>query len=118
MRIPYLNRRALTTAAVALAAAIGSAAGVSYAQDGTSVPQKTVSTASPTEGGIMPAVHDALQQLVAAGTIDEQQAGAVEQDAAEGSIDPRALVESGLVDESQMQAIGESLDRVKEAAAH
>jgi hypothetical protein len=125
MNIPHLNRHTLTTAAVAVAAAIGSVAGVSYAQGGkpgpptpTNSAQKTVSAPSPADGGIMPAVHDALQRLVAAGTINQQQGTAVEQDAAAGSIDPRALVQSGLVNEAQMQAIGNSLDQVKEAASH
>jgi hypothetical protein len=121
-----LSRRALATAAVAIAAGIGSMAGVSYAQDGkaanpastTSTAQKTPSPPSPADRGIMPAVDQALQQLVANGTINQDQATAVEQDAAAGSIDPKTLVQSGLVNETQMQAIGNSLDQVKQAAGN
>lgn len=125
MTIPYLSRRALATALVAVVAAIGSVAGVSYAQDGkpgnpepADSAQKSPPSPSPADGGIMAGVHSALQRLVADGTISQQQATAVEQDAAAGSIDPNALVQGGVVNDAQMQAIGTSLDKVKQAAGH
>jgi hypothetical protein len=124
MAVSLHRRRGLAMAAVALATAIGSVTGVSYAQDGkpaarvsAGAAQKNPSATTPADNGIMVGVHRALQRLVAQGTIDQQQADAVEQDAAAGSIDPRALVQSGLVDEAQMEAIGNSLDQVKQAAA-
>jgi hypothetical protein len=52
-------------------------------------------------------------RLVGAGTIDQQQAKAVQAQADAGSIDPRQLVKSGVVTASQMRAIGERIDRLK-----
>jgi hypothetical protein len=125
MSTQLLNRRTLATAAIATIAAVGSVAGVSLAQgDGTKSPAVTESTqksqlpAGPAEGAILPGVHKALERLVANGTIDQHQADAVQQQAAAGSIDPKALVESGLVSDAQMRAIGDSLDQVKQAAGN
>jgi hypothetical protein len=114
------NRRTLATITLAAIAGTASAAGVGFAQgSGTSSGAPTSSGATsgtPTSrapGGILAAVHDALENLVANGTINQQQADAVQQQANAGSIDPKTLVQGGVVSDAQMRAIGNSLDQVK-----
>ncbi|MGB2952656.1 MAG: hypothetical protein WBB74_04595 [Gaiellaceae bacterium] len=130
MKTGFLNRRTLATAVVASVAAVGSIAGVSFAQGNgtkgnetkspaaTETAQKSQLPASPADGAILAGVHTALQRLVANGTISQHQADAVQRQAAAGSIDPRTLVQSGLVNDAQMRAIGDSLDQVKQAAGN
>lgn len=125
MTTKLLNRRTLATIAVALVAAVGSVAGVSFAQGsgGSSAGAATSATngkatASPAAGGILAGVHAALERLVASGTISQQQADAVQQQANAGSIDPKTLVQHGVVSDAQMGAIGNSIDQVKRAAGN
>jgi hypothetical protein len=109
-----LSRRTLATAAIAVAVSIGSIAGASLAQgnDPTqAVSTPSAATASP--GGILTGVHLVLAGLVADGTIDQQQADAVQSQADAGSIDPKQLVQSGTVTDSQMQAIAAKIDQLK-----
>ena len=111
-RIP--SRRALATAAIAVAASIGSVAGVSLAQGNDPAP--VVSTASATQaspGGILADVHLVLAGLVADGTISQQQADAVQTQANAGTIDPKQLVESGTLTDTQMRAVADKIDQVK-----
>jgi hypothetical protein len=109
-----LSRRTLATVAIAAAVSIGSVAGVSLAQG--SAPAQAVSTpsaATASPGGILAGVHLVLAGLVADGTIDQQQADAVQSQANAGSIDPKQLVQSGTVTDSQMHAIAAKIDQVK-----
>ena len=65
--------------------------------------------------GILAGVHSALEALVAQGTINQNQANAVQQEADGGSIDPKVLVDRGVVSDAQMRVIAASIDRVKSA---
>jgi hypothetical protein len=109
------TRRTLATVTVAIAASVGSVAGVSLAQGsvgsspGTSVP-------SAAQGSILPGVQNVLAQLVAAGTIDDQQAAAIQAEANAGSIDPKQLVDSGIISDTQMRVVADRIDALKRSA--
>lgn len=106
------SRRALATVAVAIAASVGSVAGVSLAQGGGAGQTASTPSSSP-PGGILAEVHRALAGLVADGTIDQRQADAVQQEANAGSINPKELVDSGALTDAQMRAVAAQLDQVK-----
>lgn len=109
-----LNRRALATVAIAIAAAGGSVAGVSLAQgNGSPPPADTQSVAPARPAGILAGVDRILSGLVAAGTITRQQADAVGNEANAGSIDPKQLVQSGVLSQEQMQTVGDRIDQLK-----
>jgi hypothetical protein len=112
-----LNRQTLLTTTIAITAAVGSVAGVSLAQgnSGTS-PTTTVATQPAPRlqpGGILAGVHEILASLVANGTIDQQQADAVQAQANAGSIDPKQLVQSGVLTDAQMRSIATQIDQLK-----
>jgi hypothetical protein len=107
------GRRALVTTAVVVAAAVGSVAGVSLAQGTSGTPAASTPALPAQQGGILGSVHDALARLVAAGTIDQQQADAVQAQANAGSIDPKQLVQSGTLTDAQMRAVGNVIAQVK-----
>ena len=112
-----LNRQTLATTTIAITAAIGSIAGVSLAQgNGGTSPTTTVATqpaphAQP--GGILAGVHQILASLVANGTINQQQADAIQAQANAGSIDPKQLVQDGVVSDAQMRAVAAQIDQLK-----
>jgi hypothetical protein len=115
-----LNRHVLVNAAIAAAVSAGSVAGVSLAQgNGAPATPPAVSTPSVTAppGGILAGVHDVLAQLVAAGTIDQSQADAVQAQANAGSIDPKQLVDSGALSDAQMHAVAAQIDALKRSYA-
>jgi hypothetical protein len=106
------SRRALVTSAVVVAATACSVAGVSLAQGaGAGPPAPAPAVAG--QGGILGGVHDALARLVAAGTIDQQQADAVQAQANAGSIDPKQLVRSGTLTDAQMRTVGNVIAQIK-----
>lgn len=112
MRKPLLSRRALVTAAIAAAVAVGSVAGTSLAQgDGSHQAASTTATAA--SGGILVGVHDALARLVSSGTITQSQADTVQEQANTGSIDPKQLVDAGVLSDAQMRTVAASIDQVK-----
>jgi hypothetical protein len=109
-----LSRRTLAAVTIAAAVSIGSVAGVSLAQGNDparSVSTSSAATASP--GGILAGVHAVLAGLVADDTIDQPEADAVQSQADAGSIDPKQLVQSGTVTDSQMRAIAVKIDQLK-----
>jgi hypothetical protein len=109
-----LSRRTLATAAIAIAASIASVTGVSLAQGNDPAPAvSTPSTAPAGPGGILAGVQLVLAGLVADGTIDQRQADAVQSQANAGSIDPKQLVQSGAVTDTQMHAIAAKIDQLK-----
>ena len=116
MRAIVRSRRLLATIAVAAAAGVASAAGIGLAQDGGSKPAAStpVATTAPVPG-VLARIHNGLARLVALGTIDQQQADAVQRQADAGSIDPKTLVASGVVSDQQMRAIADVVDQVKQA---
>jgi hypothetical protein len=109
-------KQLLTVAAIAVAVATATSAGVAVAGSGGDAAQPTATTAA-RAGGILGGVHGALQALVAQGTISQTQADAVQRQADAGSIDPKSLVDGGVVSDAQMHAIANSVDQVKRAAA-
>jgi molybdopterin-guanine dinucleotide biosynthesis protein A len=113
-----LNSRTLTTIAISTAVAIGSVAGVSLAQGnraGSTTNTVAVRAAAPAQpGGILAGVHAILTRLVADGTIGRQQADAVQAQVDAGSIDPKQLVQSRVLSDAQMHAIGDRIDQLKE----
>ena len=112
-----LNRQTLATTTIAITASVGSVAGVSLAQgNGGTSPTTTVATqpaphAQP--GGILAGVHQILASLVANGTINQQQADAIQAQANAGSIDPKQLVQDGVVSDAQMRAVAAQIDQLK-----
>ena len=66
-------------------------------------------------GGIQAGIQQALAQLVREGTITPHQADVVEGQARSGSIDPKQLVQSGVVSDAQMRIVAAAIDRVKAA---
>jgi hypothetical protein len=112
---PTLNRRVLANIAIAVAVGVGSSAGVSLAQ-GNGKGDGTTTVAARPSNGILAGVHGALENLVAQGTISQSQADAVQAQADAGSIDPKQLVDNGVVSDAQMRAVANSIDAVKRAA--
>jgi hypothetical protein len=114
-----LNRQTLTTTTIAITAAVGSVAGVSLAQGNSRTsPTTTVATqpaphAQP--GGILAGVHQILTSLVANGTINQQQADAIQAQANAGSIDPKQLVQNGVLSDAQMRAVAAQIDQLKQS---
>ena len=108
-------RRLFVHAAVAVVVGTASIRGVALATDNGRGPVKPAgtSTSSPATGDIIQAAHDALEALVSQGTINQSQADAVQQEVEAGSVEPKMLVDEGVVTEAQMRAIGNSLDQVK-----
>jgi hypothetical protein len=112
MHTPHLARRALVTVAAVAGAATLTVAGVSAAQDATSRPSRAA-VAQP--GGIQARIEQALTHLVRSGAITQHQADVVEGRARSGSIDPKQLVNSGVVSNAEMRIVADALDRVKAA---
>ena len=114
-----LNRQTLATTTIAITAAIGSIAGVSLAQgNGGNSPATTVATQPAPDaqrGGILAGVHQILASLVANGTINQQQADAIQTQANAGSIDPKQLVQNGVVSDAQMRSVAARIDQLKES---
>ena len=108
-----LSRRTLATAAIAVTAAAGSVAGVSLAQDSGDRPSDHASAPPAAPGGILVGVDWILSDLVATGTITRQQADAVQAQANAGSIDPKQLVQQGVVTDAQMRVIADHIDQLK-----
>lgn len=106
-----LDRRALATLAAVVAGVTGGVAGVSLAA-GNTAPQPAPATAPAGPGGILAGVHRFLSDLVASGTIDRQQADAVQTEANAGSIDPKSLVPAVMTD-AQMRAVAAGIDQLK-----
>lgn len=108
-----ISRRALAAVAVTVTAAVGSVAGISVAQGTGSPATVTTSTPSGSTVGILARVHGILAGLVTAGTINEHQADAVQAQADAGSIDPKQLVQQGILMEAQMREIANQIDELK-----
>jgi hypothetical protein len=115
MHARVLNRRLLAGLALAAAVSTASAAGVSLAQGNGGASARS-STVASSPNPILAGVHEVLVRLVARGTINQQQADAIEQQADQGSIDPKQLVARGVLSDTQMQAVGAGIDLVKRAA--
>jgi hypothetical protein len=112
-----LTRRMLANVALAAAVSAGSVAGVSLAQGNGASPAVSTPSVTAPAGGILAGVHDRLAGLVAAGTIDQTQAAAVQAEANAGSIEPKQLVDGGVLTDAQMHAVADALAALKRSYA-
>jgi len=114
------HRWLLANAAVTVSVAIATAAGVALASDGSPAQpaRTTATTQAGAPSGIQAAAHHALQLLVNQGTINQTQADAIQRQVNAGSVDPKTLVNNRVVTDTQMRAVANSLDQVKQAAGH
>jgi len=120
-------RKLAAYAALSLVVATGTASGVAFAGGGagggaaTTAPTDKVAARGDANTGapssIAAAAQSALARLAADGTIDQTQVDAVEQQVEAGSVDPNALVSSGVVSADKMHAIAQALDQVKSSFA-
>jgi hypothetical protein len=112
MRNPLPKRRLLGWVAIAVAVGTVSVAGVSFAQDtGATGGRPPAGDAAPR--GMLAGVHDALANLVTHGTISQSEADAIQHQADAGSIDPKLLVQSGVISDARMRIVADSLDQLK-----
>ncbi|MBV8462038.1 MAG: hypothetical protein JO368_01995 [Acidimicrobiales bacterium] len=104
-------RMILAIIAAATAAGALSSAAVSYAGDGTAAPRRAASANAP--ASILPGVRGVLDSLVSQGRITQAQADAVQRQANTGTIDPKALVQSGVITDAQMHLVANGIEQVK-----
>ena len=105
------TRTILTMIASAVAASTLSIAAVSYAGEGGAAPSTAAKSAS--AGSILPGVRGVLRSLVAQGRITQAQADAVQRQANSGTIDPKMLVQSGVITDAQMHLVANGIEQVK-----
>ena len=74
-------------------------------------------SADSSSASVQAAATAAVQNLVNNGTIDQHQAAAIDSQIDAGTVDPSQLVASGLLTESQMQAVNTALVQVKQSFA-
>jgi hypothetical protein len=60
-------------------------------------------------------VHEILDSLVANGKINQQQADAIQAQANAGSIDPKQLVQNGILSDAQMRSVAGRIDQLKQS---
>jgi hypothetical protein len=115
------GRRLAANGLIALVVAVGAGAGVALANDGGGkgggAPASTAKAPSPAGGDVPHQFIDAVQALVANGTINQSQADRIEAQIRTGSMDSEQFVQSGLVTQAQMDAINSSLRAVKQSLA-
>jgi hypothetical protein len=109
------HRRILMSVTIAIAVGTASAAGVALAGGDGGSTKPTSTTGGVVPGGISEAAHQALERLVANGTIRQAQADAVQAEVDAGSVDPKTLVDDGTVSDAQMHAIADIFDQVKQS---
>jgi hypothetical protein len=109
MRKPS-TRTILTIIASAIAAGTLSIAAVSYAGEGGATSPATKSNSA---GSFLPGVRGVLRALVAQGRITQAQADAVQRQADTGRIDPKMLVQSGVITDAQMHLVANGIEQVK-----
>lgn len=105
------TRTILAIVASAVAASTLSLAAVSYAGDGGAATSPATKTAS--AGSILPGVRGVLKSLVSQGRITQVQADAVQRQADTGRIDPKVLVQSGVITDAQMHLVANGIEQVK-----
>jgi len=117
-------RRLLALTAASAALIVVSGGSVALAGDGPPAPTAPAAAATSAPGATAaPAAADgnpfdaAVQALVDDGTIDVHQADVLRRHIAEGSIDPQALVDGGVLTAAQMQVVETRLTAVKQSLA-
>jgi hypothetical protein len=104
------TRTILAIIASAVAAGTLSMAAVSYASEGGAA---SPATQTGSAGSILPGVHGVLRNLVDQGRITQAQADAVQRQADTGTIDPKTLVQSGVITDRQMHLVANGIEQVK-----
>ena len=104
-------RTTLAIIASAVAASTLSLAAVSYAGNGGAATNPAAKSSS--AGSILPGVRGVLKTLVGQGRITQAQADAVQRQADTGTIDPKALVQSGVISDAQMHLVANGIEQVK-----
>jgi hypothetical protein len=105
------TRTIVAFVASAVAAGTLSLAAVSYAGDGGAATSPATKNAS--SGSILPGVRGVLRSLVGQGHITQGQADAVQRQADTGKIDPKVLVQSGVISDAQMHLVAHGIEQVK-----
>ena len=105
------TRTILTIVASAIAASTLSIAAVNYAGEGGAATSTAAKSGS--AGSILPGVRGVLKSLVDQGHITQAQADAVQRQADTGRIDPKALVQSGVITDAQMHLVANGIEQVK-----
>ncbi|HEV3267068.1 MAG TPA: hypothetical protein VGZ68_01555, partial [Acidimicrobiales bacterium] len=95
MKIRMKHGRLAVTVGAAVASAVLSASVVSFAQGDPS--PSGPATVSPAPNALTSSVTRLLVQLVHNGTISQSAADAVQRQATAGAIDPKSLVDSGVL---------------------
>ncbi len=119
MRTQGTHRVLLLNVCTAGVVAVGTAAGVALAggSGGATAVKATPSVQARAANPIVSGARHALAGLVAHGTIDQSQADAILRQVEAGSIDPKAVVASGLLTDAQMRSVAGALDQVKRSAS-
>lgn len=109
-------KRQLATATLAVLVLAGSAAGGAIANGSAASAKQSPAPAGAGAGGpVLVGAVAAIERLVSAGTLTARQGNAIEQEIRSGSIDPKALVDAGVVSDGQMRAAAAAIDQVKAA---
>ena len=104
-------RTTLAIIASAVAASTFSLAAVNYAGEGGAATSPTAKSGS--AESILPGVRGVLKSLVSQGRITQVQADAVQRQADTGRIDPKVLVQSGVITDAQMHLVANGIEQVK-----
>jgi len=105
------TRTTLTIIASAVAASTLSMAAVSYAGDAAHA--KSAASKNGGAGSVLPGVRGVLKYLVGQGSITQTQADAIQRQADTGTIDPKTLVQSGVITDAQMHLVANGIEEVK-----
>jgi hypothetical protein len=117
------GRRLAANGLIVLVVAAGAGAGVALANGGggknggTLTDTSTTKAAPATNGEVPHQFIDAVQALVANGTISQSQADTIEAQVRTGGMDSEQFVQSGLLTQAQMDAVNGALRTVKTGLA-
>jgi hypothetical protein len=103
----------LGTAILAGLVVAGSAAGAVIANGPAAAAVQAPPRAAP--GSVVAGAVAAIERLVAEGTLTSSQGEAIAAQIRAGSIDPKQLVQSGVVSDAQMRAAAAAIEQVKRA---
>jgi len=109
----YLGKGAL--AGLVLAGSISGAVIASGPAAASTQPTRPAS-AAPQSGSVLTGAVAAMERLVADGTLTRAQGDAIEQQIHAGSIDPKQLVQDGVVSDAQMRIAAAAIAQVKFAS--
>ncbi|HVA52824.1 MAG TPA: hypothetical protein VNF05_04860 [Acidimicrobiales bacterium] len=115
MELKMKHGRLAITVGAAVASAIVTAGVVSFAQ-GNPAPSAPPPTVASAPNALMASVAQLLARLVQNGTITQSAADAVQRQANAGSIDPKSLVQSGVITDAKMRIVADGIDQLKMAA--